>query len=383
MTARRFRIRRDIVWQALFLAAVIGMGTLVVHTASENLSRLSIRSGYGFLWDKAPFELGESLIPYRAGDTYFRAFLVGILNTLKVALLGIVLSTVIGTAIAIGQLSQSVVVARACRFYIETVRNVPLLLQLIFWHTVITRGLPPVRRALSPVEGIYLSNRGLFVPALGAHPAYGQMFVGLLAGIGAAALIGWLSIRRRRLTGAGLPWPGLMGLAAIVCLPLAVFLAHGAPVVLDTPALKGFNFTGGASVSPEFAAVLLGLTLYTASFNAEIIRAGILGVPSGQMEAGRALGLRRGRIMRLVILPQAMRIAIPPLTNSYLNLIKESSLSVAIGYPEVVRVANITLSETNQSIECVSIIVAVYLCFSLVTALIGNRVNRAAALVER
>jgi len=373
--------RRDLLWQILFLAGLAGTAWLLVETAATNLARLSVKTGYGFLWEQARFELGESLIPYAAGDTYFRAFLVGLLNTLKVAALGIVLSILLGLLLALGQLSTSVVVSRAARFYIETVRNVPLLLQLIFWHTFITRALPPVRRALSPIDGVFLSNRGLYLPALGPEPAYLQMAWALGVGLACGLALLWLSARRRRQSGSGLPWL-LPALGCVLGLPLLVFALHGAPVALDLPMIAGFNFEGGVEVSPEFAAVLLGLTLYTASFNAEIFRAGILGVPRGQAEAGTALGLSRWQVMRLVTLPQALRIVVPPLTNSCLNLTKESSLSVAIGYPELVRVANITLAETSQSIECVSIIMVVYLCLSLITAAIANGVNRSVALVR-
>lgn len=375
---RGFFRRRDVLVQAAFLAVMVLLVWLVADLARSNLHRLGVKSGYGFLWEKASFELGESLIPYGAGDTYLRAFLVGILNTLKVAFLGILLSTLVGLIIALGQLSPSAVVARVCRAYVEIVRNVPLLMQLIFWHTFLTRGLPRVRQALSPVEGVYLTNRGLYLPVPQPDPVFGQMGLALLAGLAVAVgLRVW-----HRQSGAEFPLGRWMA-AAILLPPLAVFLAAGAPLAIDKPALTGFNFTGGLSISPEFAAMLLGLTLYTGAFNAEIIRGGILGVPRGQSEAALALGLSRGRVMRMIVIPQALRIIIPPITNSYLNLTKESSLAVAIGYPEVVRVANITLAETSQSIECISIIMAVYLTLSLITSLILNWFNARAAMVAR
>ena len=370
--------RREVQAQVLFVAVVALLVWGMVVTAINADGRAAVNSGFGFLWDKAAFELGESLIPYSAGDTYFRAFVVGVLNTLKVAVLGIVLSTILGLFLALGQLSPSVLTARFCRTYIEVFRNVPLLLQLIFWHTFLLRGLPVVRQALSPLDGVFLTNRGLFLPAPVAHPAYGEMGLALLAGLVAAiGLRVWLHRRNGRRMSAW--WTA----ALILLPPLLVFLAYGAPLELDRPKLAGFNFKGGLTISPEFGAMLIGLTLYTAAFNAEIIRAGILGVDHGQMEAGLALGLRRGRVMRMIVIPQALRIMIPPMTNSYLNLTKESSLAVAIGYPELVRVANITLAETNQSVECIALIMIIYLGLSLITSAILNVMNARAKREER
>lgn len=367
--------------QALFLILVALLIFVIWQTAAQNLSRLSVKSGYGFLLDSAPFELGESLISYQAGDTYLRAFVAGTLNTLKVAILGIALSTFVGLLVALGQLSKSVALARLCRGYIELIRNVPLLLQLIFWHTFLTRALPNVREALSPIEGVYLTNRGLYLPAPLADPAHGAIGLALLGGIFAALITVVWSRRRRHRIGRGFSplWPA----AVLIAPPLVAFIALGAPLSIESPAFKGFNFSGGIVISPEFTAMLLGLTLYTGAFNAEIIRAGIQGVTKGQAEAGYSLGLSRGQVMRKIILPQALRIIIPPMSNSYLNLTKESSLAVAIGYPEIVRVANITLAETSQAIECISIIMIIYLTLSLITAAFLNWVNARAALVER
>ncbi|MEX2519480.1 MAG: ABC transporter permease subunit [Paracoccaceae bacterium] len=357
--------------QALLIVFLVIGGWLAIDSVSANLERLSVKSGYGFLFEEAQFELGESLIAFRAGDTYLRAFAAGISNTLKVAVLGIILSTMVGLVVALGQLSPSVVVAGACRMFVDSVRNVPLLLQLIFWQTFLTSGLPIVRNALSPVDGVYLTNRGLYLPAPVADPAHGSIGIALLVGAGLAALI-WFAFRKGRLA-----------CLALILPPLAVFLLAGAPLAFEAPELKGFNFRGGVEISPEFAAMLLGLTIYTGAFNAEVIRAGILGVDKGQREAGAALGLTPWRIMRKIVLPQALRIILPSMTNSYLNLTKESSLAVAIGYPEVVRVSNIALFETGQAIECISIIMIVYLSLSLFTSAILNWLNARAQLVER
>ncbi|QIE55930.1 ABC transporter permease subunit [Pikeienuella piscinae] len=363
--------RSDILAQTLFIIILLIVGWVAVDAVSTNLERLSVKSGYGFLFEDANFELGESVIPFRAGDSYFRAFAAGLANTLKVAAIGIVLSTIVGLVIALGQLSPSVVIATACRLYIDAVRNVPLLLQLIFWHTILTSSLPTVRKALSPFEGVYLTNRGLYLPAPVADPAHGPIGLAALVGV-ALAGAAWFFLRRKG-----------VAMAAFALPVVVTFFVYGAPVELQKPELAGFNFRGGIELSPEFAAMLLGLTIYVGAFNAEIIRAGILGVDKGQREAGAALGLSSWRVMRKIILPQALRIILPSMTNSYLNLTKESSLAVAIGYPEIVRVSNIAVFETGQAIECISIVMIIYLVLSLITSLILNWLNARARLVER
>lgn len=373
---------RGFLSQVIFIVIVAALAVVVWQTASDNLSRLAVKSGYSFLLDAAPFELGDTIIPYRAGDSYLRAFAVGIANTVKVAVLGIVLSTILGLFIALGQLSTSPALSRLCRGYVEIVRNVPLLLQLIFWHTFLTKSLPSVRQAFSPIDGIFLTNRGLYLPFPEPDPSH--QWIGLAALLGIALAVAVVKLDRRALLREGRTRPTFRRAAAVlVAPPILVFLAFGAPLAWDVPALKGFNFRGGTDISPEFAAMLLGLTIYTSAFNAEIFRAGIQSVPKGQSEAGLALGLSKGQVMRMIVLPLALRIIIPPMANSYLNLTKESSLAVAIGYPEVVRVANITLAETSQAIECITIIMGIYLTLSLLTAAFLNWVNARAALVER
>ena len=368
--------------QAIFLVVVAILGLMIWQSATQHYADSTVKSGYGFLLEPAPFELGESMIPYKAGDSYLRAFVVGLLNTVKVAVLAIALSTVVGLVVALGQLSPSVMLARLCRFYIEVVRNVPLLLQLIFWHTLLTRGLPSIRQALSPVEGVYLTNRGLYLPAPAGDPSHVWIGVAAVVGLILAGLALHYARRQRERTGQA-PRIGWVALGLALLPPLVVFLAADAPLVVETPELKGFNFRGGMTISPEFTAMLIGLTMYHGAFNAEIIRGGILGVDHGQTEAGLALGLSRGQVMRKIVLPQALRIIIPPMSNSYLSLTKESSLAVAIGYPELVRVSNIALAATNQAIECVTIIMVVYLILSLLTAALLNWVNARARLVER
>jgi general L-amino acid transport system permease protein len=373
---------RGIIYQVLFVAVVVAAGIFLVHNTLVNLHRQNIATGFGFLDREAGFGIGEALISYSPADTYGRAFLVGLLNTLYVAALGIVLATVLGTLIGIARLSSNWLVSKLSQAYVETFRNIPLLLQLFFWWAMLRESAPAPRQAWQPVTGVFISNRGVNFPVPEAHPAYLWMLLALaVALLGAIAVKRWAR-RRQALTGAPFPtvWAGA---ALIVGLPLLVFLAAGAPLRLDWPELAGFNFGGGHSVSPEFAALLIGLTVYTAAFIAEIVRAGILAVSWGQNEAAQALGLRPVQTMRLIVLPQALRVIIPPMTSQYLNLTKNSSLAVAIGYPDLVSIANTTLNQTGQAVEGIAMIMAVYLVISLTISLLMNFYNRAVALVER
>jgi general L-amino acid transport system permease protein len=373
---------RGIVLQVLFIAAVIAVGAFLVHNTLVNLRRQNIATGFGFLGREAAFGIGESLIPYSPADTYARAFLVGLTNTLYVAALGIVLATVVGTVMGLAQLSGNWLVRQLAKIYVETFRNIPLALQLFFWWGLIRGSAPAAREAWQPLPDVFVSNRGVVFPVALAEPAHRWVLAAFLFGVAAA----WLMSRwaRRRQARTGEQWhSGWIGLGLITGLPLAVFLAAGAPLRLDVPALRGFNFAGGGSVSPEFAALLVGLVIYTGAFIAEIVRAGILAVSWGQSEAAMALGLSAGQRMRLVVLPQALRVIVPPMTSQYLNLTKNSSLAVIIGYPDLVSVANTTINQTGQAIEGIAMIMAVYLAISLSIALAMNLYNRAVALVER
>jgi general L-amino acid transport system permease protein len=367
----------------LLLVAVVGLvGWYLVHNVSVNLAQQNIASGFGFLSREAGFAIGESLLPYDPSETYRRALLVGLLNTLKVAALGIVLATLIGLVVGIARLSSNWLVAKLAAVYVEGVRNIPVLLQLFIWYAVITVSLPHPRRAAEPVPGVFLSNRGLMFPVPEAHPVQSYVLIALLVGLAAAWAMGKWAKRRQMATGRQFPtlWAGL---GLILGLPTLVWLAGGAPVALDVPELRGFNFRGGVEVSPEFAAVLFGLSFYTAGFIAEIVRSGILAVPHGQSEAAGALGLHRGLVLRLVVLPQALRLIIPPTTSQYLNLTKNSSLAVAVGYPDLVSIGNTTMNQTGQAIEAISIYMMVYLTISLLISLFMNLYNRRIALVER
>jgi len=373
---------RGVVFQVLFVAAVVGLGWFLVHNTIVNLRRQNIASGFGFLDREAAFGIGESLIAYSPADTYARAFLVGLLNTLYVAGLGIVLATILGAVMGIARLSSNWLIRKLAQIYVETFRNIPLLLQLFFWWGLLRETAPAPRQAWQLLPDVFVSNRGIAFPVPSPDPAHGWMALAFCVGV--VATIGMFRWARQRQARTGQQFPtGWVGLGLIVGLPLAVFFAGGAPLVLDRPELKGFNFAGGHAVSPEFAALLLGLVIYTGTFIAEIVRAGILAVSWGQTEAAMAIGLKPGQRMRLIVLPQALRVIIPPLTSQYLSLAKNSSLAVAIGYPDLVSIANTTINQTGQAVEGITMIMAVYLTISLIISALMNIYNRVVALVER
>ncbi|NGM23212.1 amino acid ABC transporter permease [Roseomonas stagni] len=372
---------RAIVWQILVVGIVGAIVWWLWSNTVHNLEVRRIATGFGFLSREAGLPIGESLIEYDPTHSYLRALTVGVLNTLKVAVVGVILATILGTLVGIARLSKNWLVSKLAGFYVEVIRDLPLLLQLLFWYTIL-QGLPGPRQALNPVEGVFLSNRGMKLPWIEWLPAHSWALVAMVAGIGAT----WAYARamRKKQYADGQPrkiWPA--GLALILGLPLVVWVAHGAPFTPDIPALRGFNFRGGLTVSPEYFALLLGLVTYTAGFIAEIVRAGILAVNQGQWEAAEALGLRRGEILKRIVLPQALRVIVPPMTSQYLNLTKNSSLAVAIGYQDIVSIANTTLNQTGQAIEGIAIIMLVYLTISLSISLFMNWYNARIALVER
>ena len=373
---------RGIAYQVVFVAAVAGFIALIVHNAIANIGRQNIATGFGFLHREAAFGIGESLIEYSPADTYARALLVGLTNTLHVAALGIVLATILGTLMGLARLSSNWLVAKLARVYVEIFRNIPLALQLFFWWGLLDKMAPGPRQAWQILPDVFVSNRGIIYPVPLSNPAYKWVVAAL--GIGVVAAIGLHRWAKRCQAATGRQFPtGWVALALIIGLPAAVFLGFGAPARLDVPVLKGFNFSGGDAVSPEFAALLIGLVVYTGTFICEIVRAGILAVNWGQSEAAMALGLRSSQRMRLVVLPQALRVIVPPLTSQYLGLTKASSLAVIIGFPDLVSVANTTMNQTGQAIEGITIIMAVYLSLSLAISLAMNVYNRAVALVER
>jgi general L-amino acid transport system permease protein len=374
---------RQIVWQVALLAALAFALFWVVRNVAANLRRQNIASGFEFLGRISGFDVAQSLIEYSNVSTYGRAFWVGLLNTLLVAALGIAGATVVGFVVGIARLSSNWLIAKLAAAYVEIVRNLPLLLQLFFWYFAVLKNLPSPRQSYALPGGAYFNVRGLYLPAPVFQTGFEIVLGALVVGIAAATVLRWWARRRQLLTGRPLPllWPSL---GLVVGLPFVAYLSADTPMTLDYPEFAGFNFRGGIAVQPELIALLLGLSIYTASFIAEIVRAGILGVPKGQTEAAQALGLSRGQALRLVIIPQATRIVIPPLTNQYLNLTKNSSLAVAIGYPDFVSVfAGTVLNQTGQAVEVILMTMGVYLAISLVTSLFMNWFNRRMALVER
>jgi general L-amino acid transport system permease protein len=372
---------RGIVWQVLVVGLVLGVIAWLWRNTVHNLDTRHISTGFAFLWREAGMPIADALIPYRPSDTYLHALFVGLLNTLRVAVIGIVLATILGTLIGIARLSKNWLLAKLAAIYVEVLRDLPLLLQLLSWY-VLLQGLPAARGALNPISGIYLSNRGLVVPTIAWQTAQSWVLLVALAGIAATWL--YRRIARARQMQDGRPrrvWP--IALLLIVGLPVGVSLAAGTTWPVNWPELRGFNFAGGSVLSPEYVALLLALTTYTAAFIAEIVRAGILSVSQGQWEAAQALGLTRGLILRLIVLPQALRIIIPPMTSQYLNLTKNSSLAVAIGYQDIVSIANTTLNQTGQAIEGIALIMLVFLVISLSISFAMNWYNARIALVER
>ena len=368
-------------------ALVLAIGGLIYGAfvdAAANLARENIGFGLGFWNNTAGFDISQTLIPYSASNSTFgQAFWVGLLNTLLVAGIGIVFASVLGFAIGIARLSRNWLVARLAGCYVELIRNVPLLLQLLFWYNAVLKALPELRDSVVLPGGAFLNNRGLFLPLPRFGPGFGGLVAALLIG-GAATLLLHIWARRRHERTGVQPHSLLWALALICGLPLAAFALAGFPLSFDYPQMGRFNVTGGLEVLPEFAALLLALSVYTAAFIAEVVRAGILAVARGQTEAAEALGLRAGATLRLIVVPQAMRVIVPPLTSQYLNLIKNSSLAVAIGYPDLVQVfAGSVLNITGRAVEVIAITMAVYLAISLMMSLAMNLYGRATAIVER
>jgi general L-amino acid transport system permease protein len=374
---------RGLIFQVALLAGVALFFLWIALNTAANLKAQNIATGFGFLDKPSGFDISQSLIPYSSTSTYGDVFWVGLTNTLLVAALGVVLATILGFVIGLARLSANWLVARLAAVYVEIVRNVPLLLQLLAWYVTLLIALPRPDADVRLPLGIGVTNRGIYLPAPIWQPGMTAVLVALMLGIAGAVAIGQWAKRKRLATGKQIPtlW---YGVAAVTVPPLLVFLALGMPLSFEVAKLGRYNFEGGIVLLPELIALLLGLTLYTAAFIAEIVRAGIEAVPRGQKEAARALGLRPWQVQRLVVIPQAMRVIIPPLTNQYLNLTKNSSLAVAIGYPDLVSVfAGTVLNQTNQAVEVILITMGVYLAISLATALAMNWFNARMALVER
>ncbi len=374
---------RGIFWQALLLVFVVFIVWGAASNAYENLRAQNIASGFGFLDNQANFALSQSLIPYTETNSYGRAFIVGLLNTLLVAIIGIAAASVIGFFVGLARLAKNVLVRQLATWYVEFIRNVPLVLQLVFWYTAVLQPLPNPRDSIALFGGeVFLNNRGVVMP----KPIFADAAIWLVAAFAAALVIGFIvkrwSAQRQAATGQTFP-VGWTTLGLLIALPTIAFYALGQPISFEHPQLGRFNLSGGLRIIPEFVALLLGLVLYTAAFIGEIVRAGIQAVHRGQTEAASALGLRSGHTTRFVVIPQALRVIIPPLTSQFLNLTKNSTLAVAIGYPDLFLVTNTINNQTGQAIETVGMIMATYLFLSLLTSGFMNWYNQRVALVER
>jgi general L-amino acid transport system permease protein len=373
---------RSIVVQVLFIILLVWAGYEIAANTAANLAKLGKRIDFGFLQSTAGFDIIQTLISYSRESSYGRAILVGLLNTILVASLGIVFATIVGFIVGIMRLSSNWIVRKIATVYIELIRNIPLLLQIFFWYAAVLKPLPGPRESFSLFSSIFLNNRGLIIP----KPIWGSgaEFIGFAAIVGliAAYLVNRWAVKRQEATGEQFPRL-LAGLGLVVGLPILAFIVTGAPLTFEYPELKGFNFVGGVTMIPEFIALLTALSIYTAAFIAEIVRAGILAVSHGQTEAAHALGLRAQPTLRLVVIPQALRVIIPPLTSQYLNLTKNSSLAVAIAYPDLVAMGGTVNNQSGQAIEVFVIWMVVYLALSLITSMLMNWYNARVRLVER
>ncbi|MGN6487211.1 MAG: amino acid ABC transporter permease [Devosia sp.] len=374
---------RGIIYQAFTALIVIGSIAWIINNTAENLKAQNKTTGFDFLWKTSGFNISFSLFPFDRTSFYWEAFLVGLTNTILVSAIGIVLATILGFTIGIARLSSNYLVSRLATIYVETIRNIPLLLQLFFWYFAVLKTMPSVRESLALPFDTFINQRGLYVPRPIFDDQFAWVWLGLAVGL--AAWIGIGSWAKRRLERTGQRFPVFIaGLAVTIIAAAVVWVLSGAAVSFDPPVLNRFNFKGGVELPPELVALAFGLTIYTAAFIAETVRAGIESVSHGQTEAARALGLKEGDRLRLVIVPQAMRVIIPPLTSQFLNLTKNSSLGAAIGYPELVNVfAGTTLNQTGRAIEVISLTMLVYLTLSLSTSAVMNWYNARVALVER
>jgi len=374
---------RSIFFQIVALSLVFWAGWTLIENTLSNMESRGISTGFGFLDETAGFGIIMSLIPYDATMSYGRTFLVGLTNTLLVSAMGIVAATILGFVLGVARLSSNWLVAKVALVYIEVIRNIPLLLQIFFWYFAVLSNLPSPRQSVEVGNALFLNNRGLYFPEPVTQDGFGLVWGGVLVAIVAVMAIRRWAKKRQLATGQIFP-TFKVGVSILILLPLLAYVLAGQPLTWDVPALKGFNFGGGITIIPELAALWIALSLYTASFIAEIVRSGILSVSKGQTEASKALGLPNGLTLRLVVIPQAMRVIIPPLTSQYLNLVKNSSLATAIGYPDLVAVfMGTTLNQTGQAVEVVAITMAVYLTISLLISLFMNIYNRAVAIKER
>ena len=374
---------RGYIYQIVVAALIVAFLYWVIGNTAANLAAQNKTTGFDFLWKTAGFDISFTLFPWSRTSYYWEAFLVGISNTILVAFIGIIFATIIGFTVGVARLSSNFLISALATVYIETIRNIPLLLQLFFWYFAVLKAMPAVRDSLKFPFDIFINQRGIFVPNPIPSPSVVWVWLALAIAIAIAVVIRYWAKRRLEATGQRFPVV-LAAIAVIVILPTLAWMASGTTIAFDPPVLNRFNFSGGLDLPPEFVALLFGLTIYTAAFIAETVRGGILAVSHGQTEAAQSLGLKDGDRLRLVIVPQAMRVIVPPLTSQYLNLTKNSSLGAAIGYPELFNVwGGTALNQTGRAIECVAMAMAVYLTLSLLTSAIMNWYNARVALVER
>ncbi|MDN3648579.1 amino acid ABC transporter permease [Reinekea marina] len=375
--------KRALIFQGVFLALVLYVIYILVRNTLTNLDARGISTGFDFLGTTTGFKISETLIEYTQSATYLDVFFVGLLNTILVSVVGIFFATMLGFTMGVARLSNNWLIARLAAIYVDTLRNIPLLLQLFFWYFAVLRPLPNPKQALEFGESLFLSNRGLFAPKPIFEDGFGLVVAAVvIAIISVFAIRRWARIRQEK---TGEQFPVLYtALGLLIGLPLVAFLVTGLPLSWDVPALKGFNFQGGMVLTPEFAALVFALSVYTSSFIAEIVRAGILSVDNGQTEAAYSLGIKPSWTTKLIIVPQALRVIIPPLTSQYLNLTKNSSLAAAIAYPDLVAVfAGTALNQVGQAVEIMGMTLAVYLFLSLFISMLMNWYNARNALIER
>ena len=366
---------RNAFYQIVIVLCVVSVGYYLYSNTQHNLAKQNIATGFSFLELEAGFEISDTTIEYWSDDSYKDALIVGVLNTFKVALIGSVLAILLGVVVGIFRLSSNWILNKVMQTYVEVVRNIPLLLQLFFWYALFTEVFPAVKEAWELFPHVYLSQRGLVFPVFAEHAVWFKVFLSELLAIVILIIMYQVFKKKRLLTGKQYSlWPWALGLSLLF--PLTTWLLGGAPDQLNIPKMQGFNFSGGMVLTPEYLSLMLGLVVYTSAFIAEIVRAGILSVDIGQWEAGRSLGLSQRQLMRLIVLPQSTKVIIPPLTSQVLNLVKNSSLAIGIGYPDFVAVANTTMNQTGQAIELVALIMLVYLFFSLSISLFMNIYNR-------
>ena len=373
---------RGVVYQILVLSLIAFLVWLLVSNTLSNMKARGIQSGFDFLLQPAGFDIGEEWIGFESIQPYWRAFLAGTVNTLRVAVIGVVLTTIFGTLLGIGRFSRNALVRGLCYAYVECFRNIPILLQLLMWYLLFTEYLPQVGDALHLGNWLFVSKNGISFPSLVWELGHTLAVVGTL--VGGVAAFAYAGLARKAFEKSGRPKPVFwVSVGLVVGGALVGWAAGGAPLVLNMPQVTETQIEGGAALSPEYLAVLIGLTLYTSAFVAEVVRGGIASVSLGQHEASASLGLSQRLSMRLVVLPQALRVIIPPMTNQFLNLTKNSSLAVAVGYPDVVSIANTSLNQTGRAVECIVIIMAIYLTTSLLTSAFMNWFNVRAAIKER